>query len=158
MSGTRSANPDSRLKHGTHRVRKPAVNRKVAPLNPERVLRVAKAEVARLVSALDEIAKNEHWDAESLRDVARDALFGPGPLDHEREAEELRRGVETLISEKGELVRELVAFDADELAVKASDLLDLLDRVDARDSLAFLEKKGRRPMSKTKPARRRRSR
>jgi hypothetical protein len=65
-------------------------------------------------------------------------------ISYEREAEELRAGIEKLIAEKGETVYELMAFDRDELAVKASDLLELLDRVDARDSLKFLEKKARR--------------
>jgi len=64
---------------------------------------------------------------------------GDERLRHEREAEELRSGIERLIEEKGELVRELVALDADELAVKAVDLRELLDGVDARDSLRFRE-------------------
>jgi hypothetical protein len=68
-------------------------------------------------------------------------------ISYEREAEELRHGIEMLIGEKGELVREMVAFDADELAVKALDLLELLDRVDARYSLKFLEQRDRRKKS-----------
>lgn len=64
-------------------------------------------------------------------------------ISHEREAEELRRGVEELAG-NADLVRNMCAAYADEKAVLVSDLLDLLDRVDARDSLAFLEKKDRR--------------
>jgi hypothetical protein len=71
----------------------------------------------------------------------------------EREAEELRSGIEKLIEKKGETARALVAsYDEDERVVKAADLLDLLDRVDARDSLRFLEKKARRKARKP-PAR-----
>lgn len=44
-----------------------------------------------------------------------------------REAEELRSGIEDLINE------------AEEDRVPTSDLQDLLDRVDARDSLAYLQ-------------------
>jgi hypothetical protein len=66
----------------------------------------------------------------------------------EREAEELRSGIEKIIEEKGELVRNMVAFDADELVVLVGDLRSLLDSVDARDSLAFLEKKQQRSKKK----------
>jgi hypothetical protein len=76
-------------------------------------------------------------------------------ISHEREAEELRAGIERLI-EVAEPVRNLVRDDADEEVVFASALQLLLDNVDARDSLAFLEKKARR--KKPKPAKRRRKR
>lgn len=113
---------------------------------PERLLRVAKSEVARLSRALDTIAKSTDTDAEGLRDEANDALFGPGPLDHESEAEELRSGIEKMAAD-ADLIRNMVAADADEKAVLLSDVLDLLDRVDARDSLKFLERKPPRSAS-----------
>ena len=65
-------------------------------------------------------------------------------ISSEREAEELRSGVEKLIEEKAETVYELMAFNSDELAVLVSDLRKLLDTVDARDSLKFLEKQAKR--------------
>lgn len=85
-------------------------------------------------------------------------LIPPPPrrISYEREAEELRAGIEGLMT-GSELVRDMVALDADELAVRNSDLQYLLDRVDARDSLAFLEKKDRRA-KKTESSRTRRSR
>lgn len=67
----------------------------------------------------------------------------------EREAEELRSGIEKL-AEGAELIRDMVAEHAHCDAVLVSDLLDLLDRVDARDSLSFLEKRDRRKKSRAK--------
>ncbi len=60
---------------------------------------------------------------------------------HGREAETLRAGVEDLLS-----------VEPADGTVQARDLQDLLDRVDARDSLAYLEK--RRKPAPPKPRRR----
>lgn len=71
-------------------------------------------------------------------------------ISHEREAEELRRGIEDLV--KGaESIRDLLAIeDVNMAVVPIDDLNDLLDRVDARDSLKFLEQRERRARSKKK--------
>jgi hypothetical protein len=69
------------------------------------------------------------------------------------EAEELRSGIEKLL-EEGERVRDMVALDADERVVLALDLHELLNRIDARDSLAYLELKAHLQ----KPVKRSRSR
>jgi len=106
----------------------------------QKALRIAKTEIAHLHRALEDVAESKDDDADDLRREALYALSQHCPR-FEQEAEELRAGIEKLIEEDGELVRELVAFDADELAVKASSLRELLDRVDARDSLAFVEKR-----------------
>lgn len=54
---------------------------------------------------------------------------------HGLEAEELRKGVEELITHAGE---DSDASD-DQLVVRAKDLQRLLDKTDARDSLAYIE-------------------
>jgi hypothetical protein len=56
---------------------------------------------------------------------------------HGKEAEELREGLKKLI--------DLARYDADELGVSIISLQDLLDSVDARDSLAWLEASDREP-------------
>jgi len=70
-------------------------------------------------------------------------------ISSEREAEELRSGIEKLI-EDADLVRNMCSAYADDRAVPASELIDLLDRVDARDSLKFLERKTRRARPRAK--------
>lgn len=64
-------------------------------------------------------------------------------ISYEREAEELRAGIERLIA-VAEPVRNLVRNDADEVVVFADALQLLLDSVDARDSLKCLEKRAAR--------------
>lgn len=81
--------------------------------------------------------------------TGKDCSFGSrceehGGIVHGREAEELRKGIEFLIEKVS--VKSLGV-----LYVSKNELEKLLDRVDARDSLAFVEKdvlKKRRAQSK----------
>jgi hypothetical protein len=62
-------------------------------------------------------------------------------LRKEWEAEELRRGLEQLCSD-GERSADI---DRDEPCVRVADIEHLLDKVDARDSLAYIERRDRAP-------------
>lgn len=67
------------------------------------------------------------------------------PAEPLREAEELRAGIEELI---GEPVTSVDQLDLQEGLVRVNDLQALLDQVDARDSLKFVEKRAKRKASK----------
>lgn len=78
--------------------------------------------------------------ARALAQVADACVIGlpcekHGGAVHGREAEELRKGIELLLVEHGTID----SVDAYEYAELRRDLIRLLDRIDARDSLAFLE-------------------
>lgn len=57
-----------------------------------------------------------------------------GGIRHGKEAEDLRSGIEDIIAGADDSV------DRDARVVSAQDLQDLLDKTDARDSLAYIEK------------------
>ncbi len=67
---------------------------------------------------------------------------------HGAEAEELRAGIDGLIA-----TRVLGGGAEEELEIMRSDLIRLLDKVEARDSLAFLEKESPQDAQKRRTAR-----
>jgi ElaB/YqjD/DUF883 family membrane-anchored ribosome-binding protein len=104
----------------------------------QKALRIAKTEIAHLYHALEDIAESKGDDADELRQEAQYALSQHSPR-FEQEAEELRSGIEKLI-ESALPVRELVEWDMETSVVQVSQLSGMLNDVDARDSLAWLEK------------------
>ena len=73
-----------------------------------------------------------------------DELAGPQPAEAGKEAEELRAGIERILSEGIECSRSETGY----MQVKRK-LQQLLDQVDARDSLGWLERKGVKPPNTT---------
>lgn len=71
-------------------------------------------------------------------------------ISYEREAEELRAGIERLIEVDSGKALDFVAYDPNQEVVTVDALQQLLDRVDARDSLKFLVDKNKRKRRKAK--------
>lgn len=108
----------------------------------QKALRIAKTELSHLHKTLTDIKESKGDDAHDLREQATFGLSQHCPR-YEQEAEELRSGIEELMKDPSlarSIARDVVDYGSDGEFVSVNRLQELLDNVDARDSLAYRER------------------